>query len=180
MKKDDKPGLLDRLGGAIRDVAPTLAGAFGGPLAGAAVGTLSRAIFGRDDADEGALEEAILAGDPETLKALKSAEVDFRKAVLNAETEARKIAAGDRANARARQIALKDATPTVLGLAVISGFFFVLTIMLLRELPAEADTEFSIMLGSLATMTAAVVNYFFGSSADSREKTKIMAGKRVD
>ena len=31
----------------------------------------------------------------------------------------------------------------------------------------------SIMLGALATMTAAVVNYFFGSSAGSREKTRL-------
>ena len=31
------------------------------------------------------------------------------------------------------------------------------------------------MLGALATMTAAVVNYFFGSSAGSREKTRLIA-----
>ena len=46
--------------------------------------------------------------------------------------------------------------------------------MLLRQLPVEAETEFSIMLGALATMTAAVVNYYFGSSAESAEKTRAM------
>ena len=46
--------------------------------------------------------------------------------------------------------------------------------MVARRLPPGAETEFSIMLGALATMTAAVVNYFFGSSAGSREKTRLM------
>jgi hypothetical protein len=47
--------------------------------------------------------------------------------------------------------------------------------MVARRLPPGAETEFSIMLGALATMTAAVVNYFFGSSAGSKEKTRLMA-----
>jgi hypothetical protein len=48
--------------------------------------------------------------------------------------------------------------------------------MVSRKLPPGAETEFSIMLGALATMTAAVVNYFFGSSAGSREKTMLLSG----
>ncbi|WOI54134.1 hypothetical protein [Parvularcula sp. LCG005] len=178
MTKSTTASIQQRLGKAIGDVAPTLAGALGGPLAGAAVGTISRAIFGRSDGDVAGLENVILAQSPETMVALRRAELEFRRAVIDADLEGRRIAADDRANARARQIALKDLTPTIMGITVIGGFFFVLCIMFWRELPAETDTEFSIMLGALATMTAAVVNYFFGSTADSREKTKIMAGQR--
>jgi hypothetical protein len=36
------------------------------------------------------------------------------------------------------------------------------------------------MLGALATMTAAVVNYFFGSSAGSREKTRLLGEAKRD
>lgn len=165
-----------RLGRAIEDFAPTLAGALGGPLAGAAVESLSRAITGRDDPDPDALEKAVLGHSPEAIRAIRAAEVEFQKAVLSAQTDRLRIHAGDRADARARQVALKDITPTVLGLAVIIGFFCVLSIMLWKELPERAETEFSIMLGSLATMTAAVVNYFFGSSVGSREKTRLMCG----
>ncbi len=178
MSDRPEPSFRSKLGRALRDVAPTLAGAFGGPLAGAATETVSRAIFGDSHGDEAALETAVLAGAPETLAALRQAEVEFRKAVLSVVIEEQKLANEDRANARARQIAVRDITPTLLGLSVIAGFFFVLAVMLWRELPAQAETEFSIMLGALATMTAAVVNYFFGSSVGSREKTKIMAIKR--
>ena len=90
--------------------------------------------------------------------------------------EERRIAAGDRADARARQTAMDDWTPTVLGALIIIGFFVVLGAMVTRNLPPGAETEFSIMLGALAAMTAAVVNYFFGSSAGSKEKTRLMRG----
>lgn len=159
-------------------MAPTIAGALGGPLAGAATDALSRAILGQERGTDEALIDAVLAGDPDTLRKLKEAELSFRRTLVEAETRAREIAAADRASARAREIAIKDLTPAILGTAVIGGFFFVMSIMLLRELPARAETEFSIMLGALATMTAAVVNYYFGSSADSREKTKMMGGLR--
>ena len=71
---------------------------------------------------------------------------------------------------------MRDWTPSVLGALIIFGFFLTLAVMVARKLPAGAETEFSIMLGALATMTAAVVNYFFGSSAGSREKTMLLTG----
>lgn len=169
--------LRKRLARALGEVAPTLAGALGGPLAGAAASALSRAVTG-EEGSEGAVLDAVLAGEPSVLEAIRTAEFDFRKAVLSAEVEARRIAAADRADARARQVAVKDITPAVLGTGVIVGFFLVLGMMLTRQMPVEAETEFSIMLGALATMTAAVVNYYFGSSADSAEKTRVMGGLR--
>lgn len=160
---------------AIARVAPTLAGAIGGPLAGAAVEQVSKAIFGDEVANEEKLSEALLAASPEQIVALQKAERDFALALRKAQTEERRIDAADRADARARQVAMKDWAPSVLGVLIIAGFFVVLAAMIARRLPVGAETEFAIMLGALATMTAAVVNYFFGSSAGSKEKTRLMA-----
>ena len=176
MTFSENPPLRERLARAVGQFAPTLAGALGGPLAGAAVAAVSKAVTGEEAAPDGVILEAVVGRDPKALAALKEAELDFRKAMLTAQNESRRIAASDRADARARQRAIKDITPAVLGLGVIGGFFFVMATMLWRELPSEAGTEFSIMLGALATMTAAVVNYYFGSSADSAEKTRVMSG----
>lgn len=181
MQDSDRIGLGARLGRALVGIAPGLAAAMGGPLAGAATERLAEAVLGHTATRPGAteaLERSILAADPETIAAVRKAEWAFGAAVLEASQAARETAAADRADARARHIAMRDATPAVLGIAVIGGFFSVLIVMLVRELPPQAETEFSIMLGALATMTAAVVNFFFGSSADSREKTQIMAGRR--
>ncbi len=159
----------------IAGAAPQLAHALGGPLAGAAVAQISRAIFGAPDADEEALAETLVAASPEHLVALKRAEHEFQIALRETQLEELRIDADDRANARGRQIALDDWTPSALGALIIFGFFIVLGAMVARRLPPGTETEFSIMLGALATMTAAVVNYFFGSSAGSKEKTRLMA-----
>ncbi|MEO1252076.1 MAG: hypothetical protein AAFW81_07015 [Pseudomonadota bacterium] len=172
---DAKTKRRGRLKRAIAGAAPQLARALGGPFAGAAVEQISRAIFGAADADEDALADALAGATPEQMLALKRADQAFQIALREASLEELRIDAGDRASARQRQIALKDRTPSILGALIILGFFVVLGVMVARRLPPGAETEFSIMLGALATMTAAVVNYFFGSSAGSKEKTRLMA-----
>ena len=162
---------IERLRDAVAEVAPTLAGALagtlGGPLAGAAVEVLRRAVLGEGEAgSDDRLAEVVLAGRPETLLALRRAEHDFRLAVLTARVEAERVAVGDRDGARQREVAVRDRTPALLGSAVVIGFFGVLAVMLLRELPSQAEPAFSIMLGALSTMTAAVVSYYFGASAE--------------
>ncbi len=171
-KKKAARGKIKR---AIAGAAPSLARALGGPLAGAAVEQLSRAIFGDAAVDEEAIADALAAATPEQLLAIKKAGQDFEIALRQAALEELRIDAADRASARERQIKMNDWTPSVLGAFVILGFFAVLGFMVAKKLPVGAETEFSIMLGALATMTAAVVNYFFGSSAGSREKTRLIA-----
>lgn len=165
---------------AIAKTAPTLAHALGGPLAGAAVAQISKAIFGSPDADEEALSEAFVNASPEHWLALKKAEQEFALALREATVEEQRINADDRANARAREVQLKDRAPSLLGALIILGFFIVLAAMVTRRLPDGAETELSIMLGALATMTAAVVNYFFGSSSGSKEKTRLLALPRKE
>ncbi len=159
---------------AIAGVAPTLARALGGPLAGAAVEQLSRAIFGKPHEDEEKIGATLAKASPEDWVALQIAEQNFAIALREASVEERRIAAGDRSDARARQVQMQDWTPPALGAAIVLGFFTVLGAMVAKKLPVGAETEFSIMLGALATMTAAVVNYFFGSSVGSKEKTRLL------
>ncbi|MFZ5618889.1 MAG: hypothetical protein ACOZAA_16360 [Pseudomonadota bacterium] len=175
--KEDGAG-RGRLKKAVAKTAPKIAEALGGPLAGAAVAAIARAIFGKEGAGDEELANAVSAASAEQLIALKRAENEFALAIRNAAVEERRIDAGDRASARERQQKMQDWTPSILGALIIGGFFLTLAAMVARKLPAGAETEFSIMLGALATMTAAVVNYFFGSSAGSREKTMLLTGVR--
>lgn len=165
-----------RLKKVIVKSAPKIAEQLGGPLAGAAVSAIARAIFGKEGASEDELAEALAGASADQLIALKKADNEFRLAIRQAAVEEGRIDAGDRASARDRQQKMRDWTPSVLGALIIGGFFLTLGVMVARNLPAGAETEFSIMLGALATMTAAVVNYFFGSSAGSREKTLLLTG----
>ncbi|HNR76586.1 MAG TPA: hypothetical protein PKM48_05620, partial [Parvularculaceae bacterium] len=139
---------------------------------------IGTACFGKEAADEDQIADALEKATPEQLVALRRAEQEFMIAIRKAALEAARIDAGDRASARDRQAKMKDWTPSALGALIIGGFFLTLAAMVARKLPAGAETEFSIMLGALATMTAAVVNYFFGSSVGSREKTMLLTGVR--
>lgn len=167
-------GILGRLGDVVAEAAPTVAAALGGPLAGAAATILRRVVLGDEGGSDEALSDVLLAGDPQTLLALRQAEHEFRRAVLDAEEEGARIAALDRDSARRREMTVRDKTPALLGTAVIGGFFAALALMLFRELPVGAEPVFAIMLGALSTMTGAVVNYYFGSSAGSKSKDKLL------
>jgi hypothetical protein len=168
-----------RLKRAVQGAAPQLARALGGPLAGAAAEALSRAIFGKPEASEQAIVEALKTASPELLVELRRADLDFARAIEEARVAEARVAAADRADARAREIARRDWTPTLMGSAIIVGFFVVLWGMVTHTLPEGGQTEFSIMLGALAAMTAGVVNYFFGSSVGSREKTRLMSDRAL-
>lgn len=179
MSRDGKSAARGRIRNAIANTAPRIAGALGGPLAASAVTALSRAIFGNEYTGEAALGAALENMSADQIVALKHAELEFEAALAAAAVEEARIAAGDRASARARQQGLRDIAPTVLGGLIVGGFFAVLGAMVTRRLPTGAESEFSIMLGALATMTAAVVNYYFGSSAGSKEKTRLIASARA-
>lgn len=179
LANDEQKRRRGRLKRAVAQSAPKIAEALGGPLAGAAVERLSRAVFGKEAMDKGAPDEGRLAeafehAGPELLLELAAADREFRLALRQAAVEEARIDAGDRASARSRHQAMGDRTPAILGGLIIAGFFTTLGVMAARKLPPGAETEFSIMLGALATMTAAVVNYYFGSSAGSREKNHLL------
>ncbi|MCQ8185734.1 hypothetical protein [Parvularcula maris] len=165
----------NRLKDIVRDHAPSIAQALGGPFAGAAVRLLSRAVLGKEEGSEEELAAALGAADPALAAKVHEAGLAFDRAVLELSLKSEEVAASDRADARAREIALRDRIPGFLGAVVLTGFFCVLGMMLISEIPEGAETEFSIMLGALSTMAAAVMNYYFGSSASSREKTHLLS-----
>ncbi|MEE4212008.1 MAG: hypothetical protein V2I43_22410 [Parvularcula sp.] len=167
-------GAATRLKDALAQTAPELARAIGGPFAAAAAKLLARLLTGKDNAPESELTEALLSADPDTLVKLRLEAIAFDKSVLSHREAMAKVAAADRADARARELARRDKVPASLAVLVLGGFFLVLAAMLLGGVPDGAETEFSIMLGALATMAAAVMNYYFGSSASSREKTLLL------
>ena len=70
--------LLEKFGPLLGQVAPTIATALGGPLAGVAVKTLSNAIFGHEDATEQQISDAMASATPDQLAAIKKIDADFK------------------------------------------------------------------------------------------------------
>lgn len=76
------------------------------------------------------------------------------------------------ADARAREIAVKDKTPMVLAYTITGGFFGLLAIMIFHILPNANQTLLNVMVGSLGTAWIGIVNYYFGSSQGSAKKSE--------
>jgi hypothetical protein len=87
-----------------------------------------------------------------------------------------KIAADDRASAREREAKTGDSiTPRLIAVCVIAGFFTVLLGMMFLDTPKESREPLLILLGSLGAAFTAVIGYYFGSTANSAEKTRLLA-----
>lgn len=158
----------------LQTVAPTIAKATLGPFGGLAATAIS-AILGTPPTDEQATSAALLTATPDQLLALKKAENDFQVQMKSLGISQDKLVFDDIANARARQIAVRDETPAILAYAITFGFFGTLGFMLLNGKPTIGGDALLVMLGSLGTAWAGVVSFYFGSSLGSARKDTALA-----
>lgn len=155
----------------VRTVAPSIASAVGGPLAGMATRAISEALLGKPDGTEEELAQAVPNATPEQLLALKKAEQDFIVRMRELDIDIERLSNEDRASARDREVKTRDITPRLLAAAITVGYFSVLFWMLNHGLPNNGGSEaMLVMLGTLGTAWGGIVAYYFGSSAGSREK----------
>ncbi len=166
---------MEQLLNLVRTVAPSIASAVGGPLAGMATKAISEALLGKPDGTEEELAQAATKATPEQLLALKKAENDFALQMRELDIDLERIAGADRDSARNREIKTKDWTPKLLAGGITVGYFGVLFYMLTHGLPTTGGSEaMLVMLGTLGTAFGGVMAYYFGSSAGSKEKTEAM------
>lgn len=162
---------MDKILNLVRTVAPSIASAVGGPLAGMATKAISEALLGKPDGTEAELLQAAERATPEQLLALKKAENDFAIQMRELDIDLERIANDDRNSARNREVKTKDWTPRILAALITLGYFGALFYMLSNGLPQHGGSEaMLVMLGTLGTAWGGVVAYYFGSSAGSREK----------
>lgn len=164
--------------GLLAQVAPAIGTAIGGPF-GALAGVALKAVLGlEEDATEEATAQALAKATPEQLLDLKRADNEFRLDLEKLGVDLAKIEADDRASARQREMAVKDWVPGVLALVLTVGFFGLLGWMMHQAPPEGSRDILNIMLGSLGTGWVTMLAYYFGSSAGSASKDRLLMGAR--
>lgn len=159
----------------VNAVAPTIATALGGPLAGAGVAALSRAILKKNGGTEAELAEVIASGDPDVLVKLKQAELEFQTTMKELDIDEQALYFSDRADARNREIQLRDKVPAVLSGGVIAGFLiYVTAVTFLPDVPVEKDI-LMFVLGQLSGMAGVAMSYYLGSSRGSKDKNTMLS-----
>lgn len=155
----------------LRQAAPILGAAVGGPAGAVASKIIAGKLLGKPEATEAELAAAIEAADPFELR-IKLRELDqqFARDMAAYDLEVEKVHAGDRANAREREAAVKDHMPAILASTIVGSFLALLFVLAFVTLPEQNRAIFEVLLGALGASVGAVVGYYFGSSKGSERK----------
>lgn len=158
----------------VATVAPALATALGGPLAGVATQALSAALLGNSDGSTEEVATAVLTGGADGLLKIREADHAFAARMAELEIDLERVHQTDRASARDRESKTGDRTPSVLAAVITLGFFGILWMMMTTGMPETGRDALLVMLGALGGAWTSVVAYFFGSSSGSARKTGAM------
>jgi len=172
----------------VSNVAPLLGTLIGGS-AGGAIGTavklVASALGVGEDPEE--VMQAIQT-DPEALVKIKELELKHQEELAKLALERERLAAEqerarlqDLMSARQREIEVTRATGKrdvnlyVLAWTVVCGFFGLCFALMKVPIPEGANDVVFMLFGALAAGFGQVLQYFFGSSKSSAEKTLLLA-----
>jgi len=154
----------------LSTIAPTIASALGGPLAGLAVEAVSKAI-GIDPKDvTKTIAEGKLTGDQIAL--IKQAEVEMAARAQELGLDFAKLAVDDRKSAREMQSTNNSWVPGLMAIVVTIGFFGILIGLMTEHF--KTREALMLMLGSLGTAWTGIIAFYFGSSAGSQAKDEMI------
>ena len=154
----------------LKTVAPTIATALGGPLAGMAVSAVAKAIGCEPDEVQGIISSNKLTA--EQVASIQLAELELKKQAQSMNLDFAKLVAEDKKSARDMQIATKSWIPPVLAMSVTIGFFGILAGLMYGQI--QHAPQIDIMLGALGTAWTGIISFYFGSSAGSQAKDQLL------
>ena len=156
--------ILKTFGPLIGSVAPTIATALGGPVAGMAVKALSGALFGHENGTEDEIQAALANPTGDQLAALKKIDADFKVQMKSLDIDLERIAASDRDSARKMAMETHDWTPRVLAVVVVIAWGVVQWFLLHNVIDATMRELVARVLGTLDGALMLVLSYYFGSA----------------
>lgn len=162
--------------GVLKSLAPTVASALGGPLAGTAI-TAIGSLLGVSEPTQAKIEAAFVNGQltGEQIAGLKQLEMKLKAEEQERGFKYEELVYKDRADARNREVQTKDNTNRVLAYTIVGSFIAMVGATLLGYAKVESVLA-GTLVGYLSAKAEQVLAYYFGSSQGSREKTNLLAG----
>jgi len=151
-----------KLGGLLKSLAPTIASAAGGPMAGMAVKMAAQKL-GMPDATANEIED-LIEREPEKAVLLKEADKDFKDRIreMEIDLESFKTEVEDRKDARSKFSG--DMTPKLFCiLALMLYGAYVMTVTILPH-DQNDETIISLVLGQLSGILGTCAAFFYGGS----------------
>ena len=154
----------------LESIAPTIASALCGPLAGLAVEAVSKAI----DVDPKDVNKIISDGklSADQIAQIKVAEIAMAAKAQELGLDFERLAVDDRKSARLMQATNQSVIPGVMAIVVTVGFFGILIGLMTEHF--KTSEALMLMLGSLGTAWTGIIAFYFGSSAGSQAKDQMI------
>ena len=156
----------------LTQIAPGIATALGGPLAGLAVTAISKAL-GIDEKDvQSTIESGKLSA--EQLASLKQAELELQAKAQELGLNFEKLATDDRKSARDMQISTKSFVPALLSILIVVAWALIQYFLLTHIIAQEMRELVARVLGTLDGALMLVLSFYFGSSSHSEKQTEMI------
>lgn len=165
---------MDKLLDLVKDYAPSVATALGGPLAGAAVSQIAKQFGVEPTVD--AVTTALQGATPEQLAKLQEIKVEELKAHNANTADARHMNTELQLSTAASWIAKN--TGYLLDYIIVFSTMYMTHRLFGAGVPPENKELAYMAFGSLLTLCGTVVNFHRGSSQSSKDKTELMKGMK--
>lgn len=157
----------------VRNIAPTIGAALGSPASGMAIKFLADKWLADNNASDKDVADFVLTASPEQLQGLKALENDFAIAMRELDIDVFELEVGDRQNAR--EMFKVNIWPQItLSALFILGYFGIMGILIYAHDAQINDRIFGILNTVIGVLTAAIpmiLQFWFGSSQGSKDKT---------
>jgi hypothetical protein len=149
----------------LSTLLPTIGNLLGGPLGGAAVEAVGKAL-GMSDATADKVQKALTSGNlsADQIAALQAADLQLKTRMAELGIDAEKLAQADRASAREMQTQSGSWVPSTLAVGVTVGYFTILVGLMSHKFEIANSEGLTLLLGSLTTAWGSIVAFYYGAS----------------
>jgi hypothetical protein len=155
---------LGIFGKLIENVAPTIATALGGPVAGMAVKALSAALLGHENGSQEDITVALENATPDQIASIRKVDADFKVQLKKLDIDLAKIAADDRASARDMAMGTHSFTPSIMSYVIVVCWAIIQYFLFTHVIDASMRELIARVLGTLDGALMLVLSFWFGSS----------------
>ncbi len=158
--------------GLLGGIAPTIATALGGPLAGGAVKYLSNSLLGKEDATEEELSLALQSASPESIAKIKEIDNKYKIEMKKLDVDIEGMAFKDTADARKMATNTSMLPQITLSATFIVGYLLILYALIGGAVKIQPDVKDMVLLllGLITREIPTIMQFWFGSSHGSKNK----------
>lgn len=161
----------------LKSLAPTVATALGGPMAGAAVSAIG-SVLGISEPTQANIAKMFQDGQltAEHLAEIRKLELQYQNDEKERGFKYAELEFKDRDSARSMAVATHSLTPSVLTWIIVTLTLVAEAALLFNQVPPGADPIIiGRVLGTMDSALVLVLSFWFGSNSSSQQKTALLA-----